>query len=83
MTSPNHSLLKQITEKSTRDDGRPLNFSEVVAFKFTSEDPRAMFVKHRLNAEYSRVSVGKRGRPVITDLQKKYSKPLPIDAKKL
>ena len=45
-------------KKSKTDDDQPLNFLEEICFKFITEEPWVMFVKHGLNAEYSRVSVG-------------------------
>lgn len=75
-----HPLLKQITKKYRTYDGQPLNFSEVVSLKFITDESRTMFITHRLNFASYKVLIGKRGRPMIRNIEKSY-KPLQIDMK--
>ena len=63
-----HSLLKQIIKKFKTDHGKALNFLEGIFLSLLLKSLE-LCLENRVNVEYYRVLVGKRGRPII-DLEK-------------
>ena len=80
-------LQNQIVKKNILDNKEKLKFSKICCFKFTSENPNILYVKHVLNEEYKTVNIGKKGiRKSIQlsrDLRNKYNNPVPINQKKI
>lgn len=83
------NLLQIISKKNTMDDKSKLDFSNARCFRFNVNEPNKMFVKHFMNEDFKPVTVTKRGRSasdkcaLLSNLQKKYNSPPPIDQKKL
>ncbi|XP_050518265.1 uncharacterized protein LOC126892670 [Diabrotica virgifera virgifera] len=50
-----------ITKKTCTTEKQPLNFTDVRCFRFDSEHPNSIFIKHTLNGAFDEVNVGKRG----------------------
>ena len=50
-----------IAKKNVTDDKEPLQFNRVLCFRFESQNPNVMLVKHELNGNFKPVNIGKRG----------------------
>ncbi|CAH0558686.1 unnamed protein product [Brassicogethes aeneus] len=78
-----------VVRKNITDEKEPLNFNRVRCFRFESNNPNAMFVKHELNGLFKKVNVGKRGNKlsavnnILNTLNRKYDAPLKLNCKKV
>ncbi|CAH1098712.1 unnamed protein product [Psylliodes chrysocephalus] len=75
-------------KKNICDDKQLLKFSSVTCFRFDSEFPNTMFVKHLFNEEFRSINIGKRGQRSFQNimqlqLEPKYEESIQINGKKL
>lgn len=77
-----------LTKKSVTEDRKPLKFNEVRCFRFDSDYPNTMFIKHTVTGEFLSVNVGKRGTRMsdqvsLNNLKRKYTEPVKLNEKKV
>lgn len=72
------------------DDKEPLQFNKALCFRFESQNPNIMLVKHEFNGKFKQVNIGKRGNKlclqsneILKSLKNKYDKPVQLNSKKV
>lgn len=80
------SLLQNVTKPKKTKCGEEVDFSSVLAFKFTMETPTSFFIKHAINGDFKEVQFFRVCRPAditLRSLKPKYGGPIKINKKKL
>lgn len=77
------------SKKNVTEDKEPLKFTQIRCFKFDSNFPNTMFIKHLLNEiSFKKVNIGKRGiytsemNNILSNLPRKYLQHLKLSAEK-
>nr|CAH7713898.1 unnamed protein product [Callosobruchus chinensis] len=77
-----------ITKRNVTINKQSVRFNQVRCFKFDSNHPNSMFIKHTLNGEFIEVNVGKRcsrlaDQQTLKDLKREYKGPITLNDKKI
>lgn len=91
MTQENFYVFKELQEKIVRktvtDTKEKVRFSKIRCFKFSSENPNIMYIKHLINEDYKPVNIGKKGHrnlaSIRNTLKMKYKEPIIMNEKKI